>query len=63
MKNTKLSLADFKAKADKAETIEALDAIHGGGLFNCHGRWGGIGKKIRDFAIEVGTQYVIKKIT
>ena len=30
MKNTKLSLADFKAKADKIETMEALDTIHGG---------------------------------
>jgi hypothetical protein len=53
MNNTKLSLADFKAKADKAQTSEALDAIHGGGLFNCHGRWGGIGKKMRDAAFRL----------
>lgn len=46
MKNAKLSLADFKAKADKVETMEALDAVNGGGLFNCHGNLGKIGKAI-----------------
>ena len=53
MNNTKLSLADFKANADKVETMEALDAINGGSLFNCHGRWGRIGKAVRDKAFEM----------
>jgi hypothetical protein len=36
MNNTKLSLADFKAKADKVETSEVLGKIQGGDNGDCH---------------------------
>ncbi len=36
MKNGKLSLADFKAKAEKVSTNELLDKVQGGRLDDCH---------------------------
>jgi hypothetical protein len=36
MENTKLSLADFKAKAEKVETIDILEKVHGGANDDCH---------------------------
>jgi hypothetical protein len=36
MENTRLSLADFKAKADKVQTSEILDKVQGGANDNCH---------------------------
>ena len=62
MKNAKLSLADFKAKADKIETMEALDAVNGGGLFNCHGKCGARGKKWRDGALDATFRLAIGAI-
>ena len=49
MKNTgRLTLAELKAKADQSNVVENLEAIQGAGLFNCHGKWGAIGKGIKD---------------
>ena len=46
MKNTRrLTLAQFKAKADKSNVVENLERIKGGDLNDCHGIWGVIGKK------------------
>jgi hypothetical protein len=36
MENTKLSLADFKAKVDKVETNEILEKVQGGKDNDCH---------------------------
>lgn len=36
MNNGKLSLADFKAKAEKVTTNELLDKVRGGELSACH---------------------------
>jgi hypothetical protein len=44
MKNTKLSLADFKAKADSTNEKELLNNIQGGRWKDCHGFSGGLGK-------------------
>ena len=46
----RLTLAELKAKADQSNIVENLEAIQGAGLFNCHGKWGAIGKGIRDTA-------------
>lgn len=47
MENTKrLTLAELKAKADQSNVVENMEAIQGGNLFNCHGKWGAIGKKV-----------------
>ena len=47
MQNTgRLNLAELKAKADQSNLVENLEAIQGGNLFNCHGNWGAIGKRI-----------------
>ncbi|MDC9722983.1 MAG: hypothetical protein PSN34_09465 [Urechidicola sp.] len=48
MKNSKLSLADFKAKANQTETSEVLEKVQGGGLTDCHGESGRIGKLLID---------------
>jgi|TARA_B110000037_G_C17127386_1_gene508849 hypothetical protein len=40
MKNTKLSLADFKAKAENVNTNEVLEKVQGGDWGDCHGFWG-----------------------
>ncbi len=40
MNNTKLSLADFKAKAEKVEKNELLEKVQGGAWDDCHGFWG-----------------------
>lgn len=45
----RLSLAELKAKADQSNVVENLEAIQGGNLFNCHGKWGQIGKKAGDW--------------
>ncbi len=44
--NSRLSLAEMKAKADQSSTLDNLEAIQGGNLFDCHGKWGAIGKKV-----------------
>lgn len=36
MENTKLSLADFKAKAEKVSKNEVLDKVQGGSDSSCH---------------------------
>tara|TARA_B100000809_G_C14976482_1_gene472896 strand:+ start:622 stop:792 length:171 start_codon:yes stop_codon:yes gene_type:complete len=36
MNNAKLSLADFKANADKVETIQVLEKVQGGADAHCH---------------------------
>jgi hypothetical protein len=46
MKNSKMSLDAFKAKAENENLEVALDSIQGGGLFNCHGKSGQVGKAI-----------------
>ncbi len=46
MKNAKMSLDAFKAKAENENLEVALDSIQGGNLFNCHGNSGQAGKKI-----------------
>jgi hypothetical protein len=46
MKNSKMSLDAFKANA-KNESVElALESVQGGGLYDCHGKIGQVGKKI-----------------
>jgi hypothetical protein len=46
MKNSKLTLDAFKAKAENENVEIALESIQGGGLFNCHGKSGQVGKAI-----------------
>ncbi|MBP6270925.1 MAG: hypothetical protein KA394_00165 [Fluviicola sp.] len=46
MKNSKMSLEAFKAKAENQNVEIAMDNIQGGNLFNCHGESGQAGKKI-----------------
>lgn len=41
-----MSLDAFKAKAENENLEVALDSIQGGGLFNCHGKAGQVGKAI-----------------
>ena len=45
--NGRLTLADFKAKADQANLVESLEAIQGGNLSDCHGFFGAVGKAFR----------------
>ena len=47
MKNVKLSLADFKVKAEKMNDKEMLNSIQGGKWKDCHGASGGLGKYFR----------------
>lgn len=37
MKNSKMSLEAFKAKAENQNVAIAMENIQGGNLFNCHG--------------------------
>ena len=50
MKNAKMSLDAFKAKAENENLEVALDSIQGGNLFNCHGKSGQAGKAIAVWA-------------
>lgn len=40
----KLSLDALKERAEKVQTDEMMNQIEGGGLWDCHGFWGAIGK-------------------
>ena len=40
MNNKRLSLAEFKAKAENTNTNEILEKIQGGESSGCHGWWG-----------------------
>jgi hypothetical protein len=53
MKNTKLSLADFKAKAETTNGKELLNNIQGGKWKDCHGFTGGLGKYVRGEADSI----------
>ncbi|WP_157766137.1 hypothetical protein [Aquimarina aggregata] len=46
MKNGRLSLDAFKAKADKIETNEILEKVQGGEWGDCHGYLGAVSKFI-----------------
>ena len=52
MKNSKMSLDAFKAKAENENLEVALDSIQGGNLFNCHGNAGQAGKAIAGWATD-----------
>jgi hypothetical protein len=57
MKNAKMSLDAFKAKAENENLDVALDSIQGGGLFNCHGKSGQVGKAIGDVIDDIKIGY------
>lgn len=46
MKNERLSLDAFKAKAENVNTNEVLEKVQGGGWSDCHGYWGKVGKYV-----------------
>jgi hypothetical protein len=46
MNNQRLSLADFKAKAENTNTNEILEKVQGGESSGCHGYWGQVGKSL-----------------
>jgi|TARA_B110000259_G_scaffold126929_1_gene143553 hypothetical protein len=46
MNNQRLSLAEFKAKAENTNTNEILEKVQGGSMSSCHGYWGQVGKSI-----------------
>ena len=48
MKNSRLSLAEFKTKAENVNTSEVLEKVQGGDLSDCHGFWGQVGKIFSD---------------
>ena len=52
MKTEKLSLNAFKAMADNVQTEDVMNQIEGGNLFDCHGYWGAVGKRVRDIVVE-----------
>lgn len=58
MKNSRMSLDAFKAKAELANETIALDAIQGGNLFDCHGNSGQFGKAIGDATVRVLTRII-----
>lgn len=49
MQNLRMSLEAFKANAENKNVEIALDNIQGGSLFNCHGKWGQVGKAVGDW--------------
>lgn len=49
----KLSLDALKVRAEQVQTNEMMNQIEGGGLFDCHGFWGSVGKWVRDLAEEI----------
>lgn len=55
MKNPikKLSIEELKAKAEKTNVAESIEAIKGGNLRNCHGILGRFGKEWRIFREDV----------
>ena len=53
MKTEKLNLDAFKAMAENVQTEDVMNQIEGGTLFDCHGFWGGVGKALRDLAVEL----------
>ncbi|MEK6155029.1 hypothetical protein WIW50_17290 [Flavobacteriaceae bacterium 3-367] len=40
MQTTRLSLAEFKTKAEKIQASDVLEKVQGGGQGDCHGFWG-----------------------
>jgi hypothetical protein len=46
MNNSRLSLADFKAKAENTSTNEILEKVQGGQSSGCHGYWGQVVKSL-----------------
>jgi hypothetical protein len=52
MKKSKMSLDAFKVQATNENVELAMESIKGGGLFNCHGNSGQVGKKIGDFIMN-----------
>lgn len=56
MKNSKMSLEAFKAKAENQNVEIAMDNIQGGNLFNCHGRWGQVGKDLGNWISDTAAE-------
>ncbi|MFT6947467.1 MAG: hypothetical protein ACJARP_001892 [Vicingaceae bacterium] len=54
MENSRLSLADFKEKAEKVNSNEVLETIQGGELEWCHGYWGQKAKEYAEHLNEWG---------
>ncbi|CAA0230576.1 hypothetical protein NACSLCCMFF_50015 [Tenacibaculum maritimum] len=52
MNSKRLSLADFKAKAENVVTSEVLENISGGSMWKCHGYWGQKEKQMMGDAYE-----------
>jgi len=48
MNNSRLSLADFKAKAEITNTNDVLEKVQGGDMSDCHGFWGQLAKIFSD---------------
>ena len=63
MKNSRMSLDAFKAKAELANETIALDAIQGGSLSDCHGFSGRVGKALDHIDIEWDTNTGTVKIS
>ncbi|WP_207555635.1 hypothetical protein [Tenacibaculum maritimum] len=49
MNSKRLSLADFKAKAENVNTNEVLEKIQGGDYSECHGTLGSFYKALKMF--------------
>ena len=47
MKNQRLNLADFKAKAENTNSNQVLEKIQGGAASDCHGYWGSVVKSLK----------------
>ena len=45
MKNTRLNLAEFKARAENTNTNKILEKVQGGDMSSCHGYWGQLYKE------------------
>lgn len=53
METKRMSLADFKAKANKTNESDLLNSIQGGKWKDCHGFTGGLGKFVRGEAKSI----------
>lgn len=53
MKNSRMSLDAFKANAELANEMIALDAIQGGALDDCHGFIGQSVKSVKNLVVNV----------
>ena len=54
---SKLTLDAFIAKAELTDEKIALESIQGGNLFDCHGKWGQVGKTVGNVLVGLAKDY------